>query len=217
MHRARTSDCAGRRTASSYSSWGRPWSRAKALAPCSPNVALSASVVDPSSTSVAEGATNSSTLLIVILSLVDWSGHPLMTFCSCCVRKVAKATMLLTRAAAEVPTASREWHRHSPQILVGLFNLRSLCPFELTPLSRGGAFPCLESPIEGIGIIITEQEGGLVDFNSGLGEILVRHFLPGLGQELAKCGAFIGDPPLQGARAHPKFLCYQKNVRVIAR
>src|SRR5712671_3460846 len=57
-------------------SWGRPWSRAKALAPCSPNVALSASVVDPSSTSVAEGATNSSTLLIIILSLVDWSGRP---------------------------------------------------------------------------------------------------------------------------------------------
>src|SRR5258706_14796900 len=76
MHRARTSDCAGRRTASSYSGWGRLWARAKALAPCSPDVALSASVsskasvVGPSCASIAEGATNSSTLVVIILSLV---------------------------------------------------------------------------------------------------------------------------------------------------
>src|SRR5215510_4758431 len=84
-------------------------------------------------------------------------------------------------------------------------------------MSGGGTFPCLESPVEGIGIIIAKQEGGLIDFNRGLGEILVRHFLPSLEQELAKRGAFIGDAALQGARAHPKFLRYQKNVRAIAR
>jgi len=50
-------------------------------------------------------------------------------------------------------------------------------------MSGGRAFPCLESRVEGIGVIIAKQEGGLVDFNRGPGSILVDHFLLGLGQE----------------------------------
>jgi hypothetical protein len=42
-------------------------------------------------------------------------------------------------------------------------------------------------------------------------------FLPSLEQELTECSALIGDAALQGARTHPKFLRYEKNVRVIAR
>src|SRR4051794_35747725 len=72
------------------------------------------------------------------------------------------------------------------------------------PLPRGGSFPFMKRPDKRIGILITKQVCGFVQFERGLPQVVLRHFVARLFHQGVKRSPFIEQLPLQCSGAHPQ-------------
>ena len=73
------------------------------------------------------------------------------------------------------------------------------------PLPGRGAFPALKGTKERVGIFVTQQEGGFVQFNIAVSQIVVRQLAPGFFHEPLERDVRIGEAALQGAGARTEF------------
>ena len=64
------------------------------------------------------------------------------------------------------------------------------------PFPRRSAFPDVKGTKERVGIHVAQQEGGFVQFNGALLEIVVREFAPRIFHQLLKGDIRIGKPTL---------------------
>src|SRR5271155_1390964 len=121
-------------------------------------------------------------------------------------RAVSQSSIKIVSVAARNGYEPYSVHKYLPCCLVN----RS---FELCP-QLGGCrpFPCSESSIKGIRILVAEQVRHLCDIDIRPVQILARQFLPRRQKQLPESRSVIDDPPLQGPIAQPKLTRHSRDV-----
>src|SRR5579883_118482 len=72
-----------------------------------------------------------------------------------------------------------------------------------SPLGRRRTLPLLEGAKKGVGVLVAEQVGGLVELQGRVQEVVVGQLAPRLSDELLEGDLLAGQAALERTRAHP--------------